>query len=55
MFLPCRITVTEKDGKVMVSAINPLYLSRLFNNNELNEYCKKMYAVYSAILEDATL
>lgn len=55
MFLPCRITVTEKDGKVMVSAINPLYLSRLFNNDELNEYCKKMYAVYSAILEDATL
>jgi cytochrome c oxidase cbb3-type subunit 3 len=55
MFLPCRITVTEKDGKVLASAINPLYLSRLFNNNELNEYCKQMHAVYSAILEDATL
>jgi cytochrome c oxidase cbb3-type subunit 3 len=55
MFLPCRITITEKDGKVMVSAINPLHLSRLFNNNELDEYCKKMHAVYNAILEDATL
>jgi len=55
MFLPCRVTITERDGKVMVSAINPLYLSRLFNNSELNEYCKKMHAVYSAILEDATL
>jgi len=55
MFLPCRITITERDGKVMVSAINPLHLSRLFNNNELDEYCKKMHAVYSAILEDATL
>ena len=55
MFLPCRITVTEKDGKVMVSAINPLHLSRLFNNNELDEYCKKMHAIYRAILEDATL
>ena len=55
MFLPCRITVTEKDGKVMVTAINPLYLSRLFNNNELDEFCKEMHGVYSAILEDATL
>jgi len=55
MFLPCRITITERDGKVMVSAINPLHLSRLFNNNELDEYCKKMHAVYSGILEDATL
>ncbi|MDX2457779.1 MAG: c-type cytochrome [Gammaproteobacteria bacterium] len=55
MFLPCRITITEKDGKVMVSAINPLYLSRLFNNSELDEYCKKMHTLYRAILDDATL
>jgi cytochrome c oxidase cbb3-type subunit 3 len=55
MFLPCRITVTEMGGKVMVTAINPLYLSRLFNNNELDEFCKQMHGVYSAILEDATL
>lgn len=55
MFLPCRATVTEGDGKVMVTTINPLYLSRLFNNNELDEFCKQMHGVYSAILEDATL
>jgi len=55
MFLPCRVTVTEVDGKVMVTAINPMYLSRLFNNDELDEYCKKMHAVYTSILEDATL
>jgi cytochrome c oxidase cbb3-type subunit 3 len=55
MFLPCRVTVTERDGKVMVTTINPLYLSRLFNNSELDEYCRQMYDVYSAILEDATL
>lgn len=55
MFLPCRVTVIEKDGKVTVSAINPLYLSHLFNNAELDEFCKKMYALYSAIIEDATL
>ena len=55
MFLPCRVTVTEREGKVMVTTINPLYLSRLFNNDELDEFCKQMHGVYSAILEDATL
>ncbi len=55
MFLPCRVTVTERDGKVTVSTIEPEYLSRLFNNDELNEYCKHMHDVYKAILEEATL
>jgi len=55
MFLPCQVTVTEVAGKVMVSTINPLYLSRLFNNDELSEYCHKMHDVYASILEDATL
>ena len=55
MGLPCRVTVTEVDGKVLVTAINPMYLSRLFNNNELSEYCKKMHEVYATIIEDATL
>jgi cytochrome c oxidase cbb3-type subunit 3 len=55
MFLPCRITVVERAGKVIVSAINPLYLSHLFNNAELDEYCHKMHGLYSAIIEEATL
>jgi cytochrome c oxidase cbb3-type subunit 3 len=55
MFLPCRVTVTEQDGKVKISVINPLYLSHLFNNAELDEYCKRMRAVYLGILEEATL
>jgi cytochrome c oxidase cbb3-type subunit 3 len=55
MFLPCRITVVERAGKVTVSAINPLYLSHLFNNAELDEYCHKMHGLYSAIIEEATL
>jgi cytochrome c oxidase cbb3-type subunit 3 len=55
MFLPCRITVVERAGKVMVSAINPLYLSHLFNNAELDEYCHKMHGLYSVIIEEATL
>ena len=55
MFLPCRVTVTEVGGKVLVTAINPMYLSRLFNNDELSGYCERMHEVYTAILEDATL
>ncbi len=55
MFLPCQVTVTEVAGKVTVATINPLYLSRLFNNAELSEYCEKMHEVYALILEDATL
>ncbi len=55
MFLPCRVTVVEKNGKVQISTINPKRLSKLFNNHELDEYCDQMYEAYSALLEDATL
>ncbi|MGB5541717.1 MAG: c-type cytochrome [Gammaproteobacteria bacterium] len=55
MFLPCLVTVTEKDGQVTVSTTNPQYLSYLFNNDELDDYCKRMRDVYEAILEEATL
>jgi len=55
MFLPCRITVTENNGKVQMMTINPKHLSQLFNNNELDESCDQMHDVYSSILEDASL
>jgi cytochrome c oxidase cbb3-type subunit 3 len=55
MFLPCRVTVMEKDGKVQLSTINPKRLSKLFNNHELDESCETMYEVYNNLLEDATL
>lgn len=55
MFLPCRITITEQAGKVHMMSINPKHLSQLFNNNELDESCDKMYELYLGILEDASL
>ncbi len=55
MFLPCRVTIIERDGKVQLSSINPKRLSKLFNNHELDESCSEMYEVYSTLLEDATL
>lgn len=55
LFLPCRITVVEKNGKVEAMSINPNYLSRIFNNAELNKLCDEMVAMYQDILEEATL
>lgn len=55
MFLPCRVTIIEKDGKVQLSTINPKRLSKLFNNHELDASCETMHEVYSSLLEDAVL
>ena len=54
-FLPCRVTVTETDGKVQVATINPMRLSSLFNNDELHEACEEMTSIYETIIEDAVL
>ncbi len=55
IFLPCRVTVTEHDGKVQVATINPMRLSGLFNNDELQAACEEMTGIYQAIIEDAVL
>jgi cytochrome c oxidase cbb3-type subunit 3 len=55
MFLPCRITVVKNKDKVLVMAINPLRLSKLFNNSELDKACHEMRNLYTEILEEATL
>lgn len=54
MFLPCRITVVEEYGRVQAMSINPKRLSQLFNNDELDDACERMYDTYSLILEEAT-
>jgi cytochrome c oxidase cbb3-type subunit 3 len=56
MFLPCRITIVERDdGRVQVMSVNPKVLSRLFNNSELNALCEQMKQSYTAVMEEATL
>ena len=55
IFLPCRVTVTENEGKVQVATINPMRLSVLFNNDELKQACEEMTGIYEAIIEDAVL
>lgn len=54
LFLPCRITAIEKNGKVTVMAPNPLYMSPLFNNEGLNKLCQEMHDVYADIIEEST-
>jgi cytochrome c oxidase cbb3-type subunit 3 len=55
MFLPCRVTIVEREGKVQMMTINPMRLSKLFNNNDLDDACKAMTETYQSILEDAAL
>ena len=55
MFLPCRVSIFEKNGKVQVMSVNPKVLSRLFNNSELNQLCEQLEQSYTAIIEEATL
>ncbi|MCK4864666.1 MAG: c-type cytochrome [Gammaproteobacteria bacterium] len=54
LFLPCRITVTEENGKVTVSSINPLFMSSFFNNAELDKLCEEMHQVYTDMIEEST-
>ena len=55
LFLPCRVTVVEHKGKVLVMSVNPKRLSVIFNNAELERLCDRMYNTYQDILEEATL
>jgi cytochrome c oxidase cbb3-type subunit 3 len=55
IFLPCRVTVVEREGKVKVMSINPRHMSVLYNNRELDKACDEMTAIYESILEEATL
>ncbi len=55
MFLPCRITVVERKGKVWVMAANPKAMSILFNNDELDKACDTMEQIYRDLIEEATL
>ncbi len=56
LFMPCRITVVEgEDGTVQLMAINPKYMSRLYNNAELDDACQEMTDIYLSIMEEATL
>jgi len=55
LFLPCRITIVEQNGKVSMMTTNPKRLSRIFNNAELNDMCDQVSKMYIAVMEEAAL
>jgi cytochrome c oxidase cbb3-type subunit 3 len=56
LFLPCQVTVLRTaDGKVRVMSMNPKFMSRIYNNRELDDACTQMHDVYLKIMEEATL
>lgn len=55
LFLPCRFTIIEQDGKVKMMASNPKRLSQFFNNSELTGMCEQLTKMYQTIMDDATL
>lgn len=55
LYMPCRVTVVERDGVVRLMAVNPRYMSRFFNNRDMDEACTRLYDNYVEILEEAVL
>ena len=56
LFLPCQITVLKTaEGKVKVMSMNPKFMSRIYNNRELDDACTEMHDLYLSIMEEATL
>lgn len=55
LFLPCRVTLIERDNKVSMITVNPAAMSKKFNNAELDKICEQMSALYREILEEASL
>jgi len=55
LFLPCRVTLIEKNGIVKLISINPTAMSGKFNNSELDKLCNEMKNLYEGILEEASL
>lgn len=54
LFLPGRITLVEKGGKVSVLAANPVIYKELFSNNALIELSETMQHFYLAVIGEAT-
>lgn len=55
LFLPCRVTVVEHEGKVLVMFANPHRMSEIFNNNELDNMCIDLKSVYEEMIDEALL
>jgi len=51
--MPCRISVIEKEGKVVLSTLAPTYILSQFGVKELEELAKSVEEEIKAIMEEA--
>ncbi|WP_461830163.1 DUF302 domain-containing protein [Aquifex sp.] len=51
--MPCRISVIEKDGKVILSTVAPTHLLSQYNVPELEELAKSVEEDIKSIMEEA--
>lgn len=54
-FLPCRISIIERDGKVYLMAMNPKAIGSLLHNSALKEICNKVTHMYQDIMDEVTI
>ena len=54
-FLPCRITVIERDGKVYLIAINPKSIGGFLSNSSLKQTCTEVSNMYRDIMDEVTI
>lgn len=55
VFLPCKITLIQKPGYIKMVAINPKFISKQFDNGQLNHICNQLSRNYRQILDEAIL
>lgn len=54
-FLPCRITLIERNEKVYLMAMNPKSIGGLLNNQGLKKTCNQVTNMYMDIMDEVTI
>jgi cytochrome c oxidase cbb3-type subunit 3 len=55
IFLPCQISIIQRDGKVYILSVNPKALNALFWNQRLDSLCDELSQQYRDISEEVLL
>lgn len=55
VFLPCKITLIQREDHVEMIAVNPKFISARINDNRLEKICDQLTHDYSSILEEAAI
>lgn len=54
-FLPCRITVLERNKQVYLVSVNPKTTGKLLSNTSLRSICNQMLEMYMDIFDEVTI